>query len=54
MWSQIAANPADFGTLTWAAFLGNLIPVTIGNIVGGGLLVGGTYWFIYLRNRPAT
>lgn len=54
MWSQIAASPADFNALTWSAFLGNLIPVTIGNIVGGGLLVGGTYWFIYLRNRPTT
>ncbi|WP_428996195.1 hypothetical protein [Pseudomonas aeruginosa] len=27
----------------------NLIPVTIGNIIGGGLLVGLTYWVIYLR-----
>ncbi|MDO2177240.1 hypothetical protein Q2440_25670, partial [Escherichia coli] len=24
----------------------NLIPVTIGNIIGGGLLVGVTYWVI--------
>ena len=29
----------------------NLIPVTIGNIIiGGGLLVGGIYWWI-LRSR---
>lgn len=27
----------------------NLVPVTIGNIVGGTLLVAGIYWFIYLR-----
>jgi formate/nitrite transporter len=32
-----------------AGMLGNLIPVTLGNIVGGGLLVGGVYWAIYLR-----
>ena len=29
--------------------LRNLIPVTLGNIVGGAGLVGGMYWFIYLR-----
>lgn len=32
----------------WGA-LHNLVPVTLGNIVGGGGLVGGMYWFIYLR-----
>jgi len=30
----------------------NLIPVTLGNIVGGGMFVGMMYWFIYLR-KPA-
>jgi formate/nitrite transporter FocA (FNT family) len=29
----------------------NLIPVTIGNIVGGTLMVAGVYWFAYLRNK---
>lgn len=29
----------------------NLIPVTLGNIVGGGLLVGAIYWFAYLRGE---
>lgn len=37
--------------LTWPVFLNSLIPVTLGNIVGGGVLVGGVYWFIYLRPR---
>jgi formate transporter len=38
--------------LTWGGFLGrNLVPVTIGNVIGGALLVGGVYWFVYLR-RP--
>ncbi|MEA1960375.1 MAG: formate/nitrite transporter family protein [Bacillota bacterium] len=27
----------------------NLLPVTLGNIVGGALFVGGVYWYIYLR-----
>lgn len=40
-------NPA---TLTWGSFaVRNLIPVTIGNIIGGGLFVGLSYWGAYLR-----
>jgi len=39
--------------LTWAGFAGNLVPVTIGNIIGGGLLVGGIYWLSYLRKERA-
>jgi formate/nitrite transporter FocA (FNT family) len=27
--------------------------VTIGNIIGGSIMVGAVYWFIYLRNRKA-
>ena len=29
-------------------FLKNLLPVTLGNMLGGGLFVGLGYWFIYL------
>jgi formate/nitrite transporter FocA (FNT family) len=32
-------------------FIHNLLAATLGNIVGGGLLVGLVYWFIYLRDR---
>lgn len=36
--------------LTWGDFITrNLIPATIGNIIGGALMVGLMYWFIYLR-----
>lgn len=36
--------------LTWKAFLvNNLIPVTIGNIIGGVIFVAAIYWVIYLR-----
>lgn len=39
--------------LGWTGFLaGNLLPVTIGNVIGGALLVGLVYWFVYLRRRP--
>jgi formate/nitrite transporter FocA (FNT family) len=42
----------DGNVLTWAGFvLRNLLPVTIGNLLGGAGLVGGVYWFIYLRTR---
>lgn len=35
-------------------FLLNLAAVTLGNWIGGALLVGGVYWFIYRRpGRPA-
>lgn len=52
MWTQIGETASHFRTLTWPAFMASLVPVTIGNIIGGGLLVGGIYWFVYLRNRP--
>lgn len=51
LWSQIGASPADFAHLTWTSFFLGLVPVTIGNIVGGGILVGAVYWFVYLRGR---
>jgi formate transporter len=38
--------------LTWGAFfIKNLLPVTIGNIIGGSLLVGAIYWLIYLKRE---
>jgi formate transporter len=36
-------------TITWAGFVDNLVPVTLGNIVGGGVFVAAVYWLIYLR-----
>jgi formate transporter len=38
--------------LTPTAAVGNLVPVTIGNVIGGGLLVAVVYWFVYLRGDP--
>ena len=36
--------------LTWEAFfVNNLIPVTIGNIIGGAVLVAAIYWVVFLR-----
>jgi formate/nitrite transporter len=40
--------------LSWMAFVWrNLLPVTVGNIVGGTLLVGAVYWLVYLRHKAA-
>ena len=36
--------------VTLAATVGNLVPVTLGNIVGGSVLVALVYWIAYLRN----
>ena len=42
--------PAGIEHLTWGHFfVSNLLPVTIGNVVGGALMVGAIYWFVYLR-----
>ena len=49
-WQAAGTTAAQFHALTVSNFiLHNLIPVTIGNIIGGGVLVGLTYWVIYLR-----
>jgi formate transporter FocA len=49
-WDAIGKTAADYSALTWGAFfLKNLLPVTIGNIIGGAGVVGLSYWFIYLR-----
>ena len=44
----------DLSRLTVSGFLvHNLIPVTVGNIIGGSFFVGAIYWFIYLRRTAA-
>jgi len=49
----VAARSLDAHALTCSGFLArNLVPVTLGNVIGGALLVGGVYWFVYLRPRP--
>lgn len=42
----------DVSNLTWGNFLlDNLLPVTLGNIFGGAIMVGAVYWFVYLRPK---
>jgi len=52
----VASRPdlPDVRNLTWGRFfLDNLVPVTIGNVLGGGLMVAAVYWFVYVRPHAA-
>jgi formate transporter FocA len=49
-WETIGKTAADYANLTWSNFfIANLLPVTIGNIIGGSVMVGLVYWFVYIR-----
>ena len=49
------AGGINIDSLTWGSMIvRNLIPVTIGNIIGGSVLVGVLYWFAYLRQAGNT
>jgi formate transporter len=50
-WSAIGRSAADYPALTTLGALHNIAVATIGNLVGGSLLVGAVYWFVYLRQR---
>jgi formate transporter FocA len=51
-WLAIGKTAADFPNLTWNNFFFvNLIPVTLGNIIGGAFLVGFVYWLCYRRKQ---
>lgn len=40
----------NYQSISWNNYLfNNLLPVTIGNIIGGAVLVGLVYWFVFLR-----
>ncbi|NAX20423.1 formate transporter FocA [Vibrio sp. V39_P1S14PM300] len=50
-WQMTGADISQYADLNLAGFiLNNLIPVTLGNIIGGGLFVGMWYWLIFLRD----
>jgi formate/nitrite transporter len=51
-WEAIHSSPASFSALSLAGFVKNLVAVTIGNFIGGAVLVAGAYWMLYLRPRP--
>lgn len=48
----VTASGLDISGLTWGAFLlKNLLPVTLGNIIGGSLFVAAVYWAVFLRQN---
>jgi formate transporter len=50
----VAETGTNVAGLTWGNFLiNNLLPVTIGNIIGGSLLVAIVYWAIFLRRMES-
>lgn len=50
MSAQVASFGAKANALTWGGFaVNNLVPVTLGNIVGGAIFVGLVYWLAYVK-----
>jgi formate/nitrite transporter len=49
--AAVGGDTNALASLTTEGMIHNLIPVTLGNIVGGTLLVAGVYWFAYLRPK---
>jgi formate transporter len=50
-WAAIGQDAGAYPALTLANAVHNIVMATIGNLVGGSLMVGAVYWFIYLRRR---
>jgi len=51
---HVSSKVANLDKLTWGNFfIFNLIPVTIGNIIGGAVLVAAVYWSVFLRNKSS-
>ena len=52
--SWVAAShlsDAALAQISWTGLVNNLIPVTLGNIVGGAVFVGAAYFLTYLRDK---
>ncbi len=51
-WSMIGYSASDFANINLHnVLMMNIIPVTIGNIIGGGVMVGLSNWFVFLRKK---
>ena len=49
--AKLGVTPEKLAGLNWGSFVTkNLLPVTLGNIVGGVVLVGIVYWLSYMWN----
>ncbi|GGC64553.1 formate transporter FocA [Siccirubricoccus deserti] len=52
-WAAAGTDPGTYPALGFGGLVANLVPVTIGNLIGG-VLVGAAYWFAYLRPKQAS
>jgi formate transporter len=50
-WVAIGQGAGAYPQLTAGGVLHNILVATLGNLVGGSLMVGAIYWFLYLRRR---
>jgi Formate/nitrite family of transporters len=52
---SLGVSAEQIANVNWGTlFTRNLIPVTLGNIVGGAFFVGTIYWFVYLRKGKSS
>ena len=50
-WNSIGQDATAYAGLTISSSMHNIVVATVGNLVGGSLMVGAVYWFVYLRRR---
>ena len=50
-WLAVGHSAGQFAALDVGGFLNNLLPATLGNIVGGGCLVGWVQWSLHAPKR---
>ncbi len=51
---KLGVTPQAIDALNWnSMFMVNLLPVTLGNILGGTIFVGLAYWFAYLKDADS-
>jgi formate transporter len=45
-------SSSSYPQLTWSRFVvHSMVPVTLGNLIGGAVLVGAMYWLTFLRDH---
>lgn len=50
----VSGSGLDLTSMSWSSFLiNNLIPVSIGNIIGGSIFVAAIYWSVFLRHQES-
>jgi len=53
-WIAIGQTAASYPQLSVSGTVHNIVIATIGNLIGGSVMVGAIYWFVYLRKRVNT